>query len=172
MNSFFVNRRAEKVFKTCFFIALFCVAAFFYIPVKDAIIGIPYVAEVRPVNFKENGFAAKIEVPCNRLYEREIGFRIDPPIKIESIGKAQSAVSGTVRLTVNQDNNTIDELIDISRSGWNATSNGVWSKVILLYPPMGSFFCNSQIIELEANNVSFDLKLHAVTIYVSRDRRP
>ncbi len=103
---------------------------------------------------------------------REIGFRLEPPIPINSVGEAQSAVSGEVKLKVKQDGKEIEEFVDLSLTGWSLSESGVWSKLVFRYAPIGTFFCNTQMITIDAQNVNFDLQQHGVTVYVSRDRRP
>lgn len=165
------KRKRWKYFKIFLLVAMCALISFFYVPLRDAIYGVPFITKVAPM-LRGDGFLAEIEVPCNKFYKREVGFILDPPLYIDKISDAQSAVSGNVRISVKQEDGEIEEVIDLSKSGWSLGSMGIRSKVVLRYKPIGSIFCDKQRIILEANSLNINFKDHNIKVYVSRDRRP
>jgi hypothetical protein len=103
---------------------------------------------------------------------REVGLRINPPIKIEKVLDAWSAIEGEAWLLVRQGGAALEERVNFADSGWYLDGGGVWQKPLTRYAPLASPFCRQQEITVEAGNLSFDLTKHTVTFYVSRDRRP
>ena len=165
----------QKLKKTLYVISILVmlfIAVLIYIPIKDTIFGVPFDAQIAPNVLSDNSFNVAFDVPCNRFYLREIGFRIDPPIEIASVKDAQLSVLGYAKVNITQGVQSIKEDVDLSATGWSLNSNGIWSKVITRYQPIGSFFCTNQNIVLNVNNMNIDLNKYTVSVYVSRDRRP
>tara|TARA_R110001583_G_scaffold195513_1_gene374784 strand:+ start:5306 stop:5833 length:528 start_codon:yes stop_codon:yes gene_type:complete len=143
-----------------------------FFPIKNAIFGIPYLAIKSPELLPHGGFYVYFEVPCNNMITREIGIIIDPPVKIDSVAAAQSSISGSVDVTIIQDQLELRDIIDLSNSGWSVSGEGIRSKKIIYYPPMGDFFCGDQKIIIKAENTNFVFEDHEITVYISQDRRP
>ena len=80
----------------------------------------------------------------NRIYLREVGFIITPPIAISNLANAYSALTGSAKVVVKQGKVTKIEKINISTTGWSASPKGIWSQVIFRYKPLGGVFCISQ----------------------------
>lgn len=153
------------------FIGIIGFLAVFFVFLYNFIFEIPYDAIVTPKLLDNDSFYTEIEVECNNYLKRELGFRVVPPISIVSIAEAHSAVSGDVKVVIIQDNMKKEYFIELSNTGSYVNSVGIWSKVIMRFEPIGSFFCSDQKIIIEANNLNFNLMEHSVNIYVSRDRR-
>ena len=161
-----------KVAKAIFIVIAAIVLALSYLQLKDAFIGVPYTNRTDPVVQGNNNFSLVMNVGCNRFYAREIGMIIEPPLFIESVSDIRTSISGIVSLKVEQDDEFINEIINLSQTGSSLNSEGVWSKLIHRFDPIGPIWCSSQRIQIEVSGLNFSLSEHSVTIYLSRDRRP
>lgn len=124
---------------------------------------------------REKGFSTEFDLPCNRFHALEIGFEINPPIRIDRIQEARTAISGNVELSIIQEKDKRSEkhIIDLIYTGWSYNpGKGLWVKVISRQPATWSFFCRKRKLRIEARDINFDLMSHKVSVYVSRDRRP
>jgi hypothetical protein len=151
------------------------VLAFFYFPLKDGFLGVPYDFKEKLTYLGDNSFSLEIDIPCNRIFTREIGLFIEPPVYVKSVLDAQSSITGNVSLIIKQGKETIAEKVDLSQTGYSISSKGVWAKPIARYKPIGSFFCNNQSVLVEIDGLKFTLddhNDHDISLYVSRDRRP
>ncbi|MCP1727350.1 hypothetical protein J2T60_001315 [Natronospira proteinivora] len=166
------GRPFMSAFAILFSLVALVLAVLLFIPMKDGFFGVPMVAYQEPDWYGADSFRIELEVPCNRFYAREIGFRIDPPVQVESMRNARGSVSGHVKVNVSQNGLGFERLVDLQESGWAWDQGGVWSKTIYRFSPLGRFFCGKQKIVVDANNINIDLRKHKVMVYVSRDRRP
>ncbi|WP_418648804.1 hypothetical protein ACNQFN_11050 [Thauera butanivorans] len=131
--------------------------------------------EAKAPALRENGFSAEFNLPCNRFHALEIGFEINPPIKINHIQEARTAISGNVELSIMQAKTKRPEkhIVDLINTGWSYNpGKGLWVKVISRQSATWSFFCSKRKLRIEARDINFDLTYHKVSVYVSRDRRP
>ena len=164
--------KKSKLIILSLFVFIFLILVFMYIPLRDAFWGVPIEAKIKPTVLSSSNFIVNFNVPCNRLYKREIGLLFDPSIKLNSISEASKAISGKIKINVAHGNKIFTENVDLSMSGWTIDSNGINSKIILRYDPIEPLFCGYQSVSIEATNLNVDLNSHAITIYVSRDSRP
>lgn len=158
-------------------VAILCVTVLLatslgYIPLRDALLGVPFDVKKKPNLLGEGRFEMQVEVPCNRYYDREVGFIIDPPVSINNVHEVAAAITGTVKIVVKQGGKKIYTDVDLSTFGGAWKNGGIWMVAVARYSPMEGFSCGAQHIYLEANGINFDLDRHSVTVYVSRDRRP
>lgn len=161
-----------NVLKATMLSTVLAVAALLFLLLRDKLFGTPYDLMIAPNYIGESHLSANMEIDCNRVYTREIGLLIDPPVDIDSVSDAQASITGMVSLTVTQDNRKIDKGIDLSKTGYSLNSDGVWSKLIYRYEPIGSIWCRDQGIQVTVTDFNVPLSSHSVTLYVSRDRRP
>lgn len=160
---------SRKLFLATFIIVLLGITSFFFVPIMDTFFDTSYAARVSPDLIGNNGFHVEIDIPCNRYYERTVGFEILPPVSIKNKKDKSSTISGKVALIIIQEGKQINKLIELSDSGGAYNDGGMWHKFLHRYPPMGSFFCGKQKINIRASSLDFDLRKHTVTVYVSRD---
>lgn len=158
--------------KIVFLGSIIVIVATLWIPIKDVFFEVPYLLKIPPSELGKHDFKLNIELPCNHVYLREIGFIIDPPIPLDSMANAYSALTGNATVIIKQGKITKTETIDFSGSGWSANSRGIWSQAIFRYKPLGSVFCSNQYISVKVSNINIDLNQYNVKVYVSRDRRP
>lgn len=143
-----------------------------YIPIKDTLFGTPYDFILKPDENNKNTLYFEKEISCNRVYTREIGLLITPPVPIKDSLDSYSAIRGDVTISIRQNDIKVTKFFDLTETGFAISSDGIWSKVLLRYKPITSVFCNKQNISIEIRNISFSLHKHNVDVYISRDRRP
>lgn len=129
-----------------------------------------------PVDTLSSGeFAQKFEVPCNRIFTREIGLKFDPPIKADGVRAIWDGIPGHVSIRVNQGNRSLDRKISLEDASWVYSGGGLPRVTLVRFSPLRYLFCGKQRIEIYASGVGsgrLDLKQRSVSIYVSKDRRP
>lgn len=154
------------------FIFVFIIFVFMCIHFLDVFFGVQFKTKIKPTVLSTSSFVVDFNIPCNRIYKREIGLLFDPSIKLNSISEASKAISGKIKVNIAHGNKIITENVELYMSGWTIDSKGINSKIILRYDPIEPLFCGYQRVSIEATNLNVDLNLHAITIYVSRDSRP
>ncbi len=151
--------------------AVVCAGLWFFVPVRDAWLGVPYVLEEPAEVTGRSSFSFSAEVPCNRFYTREIGFRLEPPVVLDHPRDAFLAADGRARLKLTQGEIMLEKDIDLADTGMSYDEGGIRSRVVARYAPPGTPFCGTQEIELKVSELNFNLRRHAPVVYVSRDRR-
>ncbi len=169
------NDRAVTILKyllSTLGIAFLLFVCFLIFSMRGAIWGIPFDAKIKPVLLSENSFHVDFDIPCNGFEAREIGFIIDPPIKIDRLSDADLVMGGDISLIIKQGEIEVKEKVILTgQSTYIDGSKGIWMQLVFRYPPLEGFFCSDQLISIDARNISFNLNKHKVTVYVSRDRR-
>lgn len=146
--------------------------AYISIPLRDAVLGVPFTAKELPDKLGDGWFHDELVVNCNRFYPREIGIMIEPPVPVESMVDANSTITGEVTLVISQDGQKWERHIELERTGWTISAGGIRLKVLSRFEPLTTPFCGRQRLVITGRNLNFDLERHSISIYVSRDRRP
>lgn len=155
-----------------FSLLLIGLVAYISVPLKDAVLGVPFTAKESLDKLGDGWFYSEFVVKCNRFYSREIGIIIEPPVPVESIADANSVINGKVTLVISQDEQKWERHIELERTGWTVSSGGIRLKVLSRFEPLTTPFCGSQKLIITGKDLNFDMERHSISIYVSRDRRP
>ena len=121
-----------------------------------------------PDTIWENGFELTTELPCNKLYERNVHVIFEPDL---SFAASMNSLQGDIIFMQNEGTDTYEMPItplNKRRTLFDNRIAGIVAVGFPEYPVLGGFKCKEQQVYLKFDDLNFDPRNYEITIIIQR----